>query len=78
MPSALFHFGEFEIDCARFELRRNGRVVKLEHIPMELLILLAEKDGSVVSPRRLPPGSTERLGLRRVRDLDGCTAGLGL
>lgn len=49
MPSALFHFGEFEIDCARFELRRNGRVVKLEHIPMELLILLAEKDGSVVT-----------------------------
>ena len=42
MPSALFHFGEFEIDCARFELRRNGRVVKLEHIPMELHILLAE------------------------------------
>jgi TolB-like protein/DNA-binding winged helix-turn-helix (wHTH) protein len=53
VPSALFHFGEFEIDCARFELRRNGRVVKLEHIPMELLILLAEKDGSVVTRQEI-------------------------
>jgi TolB-like protein/DNA-binding winged helix-turn-helix (wHTH) protein len=52
-PSSLFHFGEFEIDCARFELRRNGRLVKLEHIPMELLILLAEKDGSVVTRQEI-------------------------
>lgn len=49
MTQTLYDFGEFEIDCARFELRRNGRVVKLEDIPMELLILLAEKDGSVVT-----------------------------
>jgi TolB-like protein/DNA-binding winged helix-turn-helix (wHTH) protein len=53
VPSSLFHFGEFEIDCARFELRRNGRLVKLEHIPMELLILLAEKDGSVVTRQEI-------------------------
>jgi DNA-binding winged helix-turn-helix (wHTH) protein/Tfp pilus assembly protein PilF len=46
-----FQFSEFELDCARFELRRDGRVVKLERIPMELLILLAERDGNVV-PRR--------------------------
>jgi DNA-binding response OmpR family regulator len=37
-----YEFGEFELDCARFELRRNGRALKLERIPMELLILLAE------------------------------------
>jgi len=31
------------------ELRHKGRGAKLERIPMELLILLIEKDGSVVS-----------------------------
>jgi len=49
LTQTLYEFGEFEIDCARFELRRNGPIVKLEHIPMELHILLAEKDGSVVT-----------------------------
>jgi DNA-binding winged helix-turn-helix (wHTH) protein len=43
------HFGEFELDCARFELRQKGRAFKLERIPMELLILLVEKDGAVVT-----------------------------
>jgi hypothetical protein len=35
LTQALYEFSEFEIDCARLELWRNGRVVKLEHIPME-------------------------------------------
>jgi TolB-like protein/DNA-binding winged helix-turn-helix (wHTH) protein len=46
-------FGEFELDGARFELRRNGRSLKIERIPMELLILLAEKDGNVVSRQEI-------------------------
>jgi TolB-like protein/DNA-binding winged helix-turn-helix (wHTH) protein len=50
---ARFLFGEFEIDCARFELRRNGRLVRLERLPMELLILLAEKDGNVVNRQEI-------------------------
>ena len=48
MTQTLYEFGEFEIDCPRFELRRDARVVKLEHIPWESLIL-AEKDGSAVT-----------------------------
>lgn len=48
MPVSHYKFGEFELDSARFELRRDGQVLKLERIPMELLILLAEKDGDVV------------------------------
>jgi hypothetical protein len=52
VPVATYAFGEFELDCARFELRRNGRALKLERIPMELLILLAEKDGNVVTRQR--------------------------
>ena len=48
-----YRFGEFELDQARFELLRNGRALKLERIPMELLILLAEKDGNVVTRQEI-------------------------
>jgi TolB-like protein/DNA-binding winged helix-turn-helix (wHTH) protein/Flp pilus assembly protein TadD len=40
---------EVELDLARYELRRGGRVERLEKLPMELLILLAERRGSLVS-----------------------------
>ncbi len=53
MSLASRKFGEFELDGARFELRRNGRSLKLERMPMELLILLAEKDGNVVSRQEI-------------------------
>ncbi len=49
MPHAVYHFGDFELDVARFELRQNDRAVKLERIPLELLILLAENGGNLVS-----------------------------
>jgi TolB-like protein/DNA-binding winged helix-turn-helix (wHTH) protein len=48
-----FTFGEFELDAARFELRHRGLSLKLERIPMELLILLAERDGHVVSRQEI-------------------------
>jgi DNA-binding winged helix-turn-helix (wHTH) protein len=51
LAGATYKFGEFELDCDRFQLRRNGRVLKLERIPLDLLILLVERDGSVV-PRQ--------------------------
>jgi TolB-like protein/DNA-binding winged helix-turn-helix (wHTH) protein/Tfp pilus assembly protein PilF len=53
MTTSSQRFGEFELDRSRFELRRNGRVVKLERIPMELLLLLVEKDGSVVTRQEI-------------------------
>jgi TolB-like protein/DNA-binding winged helix-turn-helix (wHTH) protein len=49
VQNASVKFGDFELDQARFELRRNGRTVKLERIPMELLLLLVEHDGRVVT-----------------------------
>src|SRR5262245_8342372 len=49
LSAAPYRFGEFELDSARFELRRNGRVLKLERIPMELLLLLAERNGHIVT-----------------------------
>src|SRR5580658_7348311 len=43
-------FGEdFELDLRAYELRRAGRILKLERIPMELLLLLAEKRGQLVT-----------------------------
>src|SRR5271168_3362760 len=53
MPDSPIRFADFELDSARFELRRNDRVLKLERIPLELLILLAEKNGSVVSRQEI-------------------------
>jgi TolB-like protein/DNA-binding winged helix-turn-helix (wHTH) protein len=58
MSESQYKFAEFQLDCARFELRRQGRAQKserisLERIPMELLILLLERQGSVVSRQEI-------------------------
>jgi TolB-like protein/DNA-binding winged helix-turn-helix (wHTH) protein len=44
-----FNFGDFTLDQARFRLQRGGRRVRLEKRPMELLILLVERRGELVS-----------------------------
>jgi TolB-like protein/DNA-binding winged helix-turn-helix (wHTH) protein len=49
VPVTIFEFGEFSLDCDRFELCRAGRTVKLERKPMELLILLATREGDLVT-----------------------------
>ena len=49
MPIGVVEFGDFELDDRRYELRRGGRVVKLEKIPMDLLILLVERNGELVT-----------------------------
>jgi DNA-binding winged helix-turn-helix (wHTH) protein len=53
LSARCFRFDEFELDGARFELRRNGRALKLERIPLDLLILLAEKNGEVVTRQEI-------------------------
>jgi TolB-like protein/DNA-binding winged helix-turn-helix (wHTH) protein len=45
----VFQFGDYKLDCGRFELYRAGRSVKLERKPMELLVLLAARNGHLVS-----------------------------
>jgi TolB-like protein/DNA-binding winged helix-turn-helix (wHTH) protein len=49
VPIGIVKFAEFELDGGRYELRRGDRVLKLEKIPMELLTLLAESNGRLVS-----------------------------
>jgi len=50
LPSALrISFGAFEVEPANFQLRRSGRAVRIERIPMELLLILIEKEGKLVN-----------------------------
>jgi TolB-like protein/DNA-binding winged helix-turn-helix (wHTH) protein len=48
MPSAKLRFRDYELDPDGFELRRAGHRLRLERKPMELLILLAEKQGQLI------------------------------
>ena len=48
MP-APYQFEDFQLDVVRYELRRNGHALKLEKLPMELLILLVGRHGELVS-----------------------------
>ncbi|MGB6133835.1 MAG: winged helix-turn-helix domain-containing protein [Acidobacteriaceae bacterium] len=49
MVIAVCQFGEYTLDVGRFELCRNGLPLPLEPKPMELLILLAERNGQLVT-----------------------------
>ena len=42
-------FGDFELDLAGYELRGGGRPIRLERQPMDLLIMLVERRGQLVS-----------------------------
>ncbi len=48
-PHETFRFGDFELNVAAYELRRLGRPVKLGRQPLDLLILLVEGRGHLVS-----------------------------
>ena len=49
MPNTSFRFGDFELDPRKYELLRKGQPVKLERLPMELLILLAGSSGTLIT-----------------------------
>lgn len=55
-------FGPFRADLTTGELRRDGRIVHLQHQPFELLTALLDRPGELVSPqdlrRRLWPDGT--------------------
>jgi DNA-binding winged helix-turn-helix (wHTH) protein len=48
VTSRCFRFGEFELDVPAYALRRGSECVKLEKIPMEVLILLVSRAGELV------------------------------
>src|SRR5262245_45022640 len=44
-----FKLGDhFELDRGAYELRRSGRAIKIERIPLDLLLLLVEQRGKLV------------------------------
>jgi len=45
----LVRFDDFELDLHAYQLRRSGRTLKLERIPMEVLFLLVERRGQLVT-----------------------------
>lgn len=49
MPGNIIHFADFELDPGAFQLRRAGRPLRLERIPLQLLTFLAERRGRVVT-----------------------------
>ena len=44
-----YQFGRFELDLRGYELKRDGQPLRLEKIPMELLILLVEHHGELIT-----------------------------
>jgi TolB-like protein/DNA-binding winged helix-turn-helix (wHTH) protein/Tfp pilus assembly protein PilF len=49
MPPETIAFDEFELDRRSFELRRQGQLVRVERIPLQLLFLLAQNRDRLVS-----------------------------
>jgi len=45
----LVRFEDFELDLRSYQVRRSGRTLKLERIPMEVLFLLVERRGQLVT-----------------------------
>jgi len=49
MSGPTLRFGVFELDVAAYELKRSGRPIKLERLPMELLLLLVDRPDHLVT-----------------------------
>src|SRR4051794_11648588 len=49
MHDGVFTFNGFDLDARNFQLRRSGVPVPLQKIPLELLLLLVEKNGELVT-----------------------------
>jgi DNA-binding response OmpR family regulator len=49
LPAPVFQFDRFELDVRGYELRRAGRKIRLQRVPMDLLIYLVERNGALVT-----------------------------
>jgi TolB-like protein/DNA-binding winged helix-turn-helix (wHTH) protein/Tfp pilus assembly protein PilF len=49
----ILRFGGYELDPGAYRLRHGGRVVRLERIPLDLLFLLAERRGQLVTRQEI-------------------------
>jgi DNA-binding winged helix-turn-helix (wHTH) protein len=46
-------FDDFELDYSRFQLCRGGRPVRLESLPLQLLMFMVEKRGQLVTREQI-------------------------
>ena len=46
-------FADFELDFSRFQLNRAGQVVRLEGLPLQLLMFLVEHQGQLMSREQI-------------------------
>jgi len=53
LPEKKIRFDDFELDYGRFELCRRGNPVRLEGLPLQLLMFLVEKRGQLVTREQI-------------------------
>ncbi len=53
MPDKKVRFDDFELDYGRFQLCRCGRPVRLEGLPLQLLMFMVEKRGQLVTREQI-------------------------
>ena len=49
----MIRFAEFELDARAYQLRRSGHALKIERIPMEVLLLLTEHPSELVTREQI-------------------------
>jgi len=53
VPEKKVRFSDFELDFGRFELSRSGQPVRLEGLPLQLLMFLIEKQRELVTREQI-------------------------
>ena len=53
MGTEILQFDDYELDRGAYQLRRAGRVVHLQRIPLDLLCLLVEKRGQLIQRQEI-------------------------
>ena len=53
MADKRVRFGEFELDFGQFQLHRNGEVVRLEGLPLQLLMYMVDNQRQLVTREQI-------------------------
>ncbi len=53
MPEKTVRFDDFQLDYGRFQLCRRGAPIRLEGLPLQLLMFLVEKRGQLVTREQI-------------------------
>jgi DNA-binding winged helix-turn-helix (wHTH) protein len=53
VPEKMVRFDDFQLDYARFQLCRRGTPIRLEGLPLQLLMFLVEKRGQLVTREQI-------------------------